>query len=157
MPDDLYHRDVLAWSLHQADLLRRLGRGERVNDIDWEIVAEEIEDVGLSELRAAESYLKRMLVHLLKIYGWPDSASADHWRAEIDAFQTSMRRQFAPSMRQRIAIAGLYSDALRKLRRVKDDGRLPTPFPTICPFTLDQLLTAEPEALEEVLSAPTLG
>jgi hypothetical protein len=48
MPVDLYHRDVLAWSEHQADLLRRVGRGERVNDIDWDLVAEEIEDVGLS-------------------------------------------------------------------------------------------------------------
>jgi hypothetical protein len=31
MPDDLYDRDVLAWSEYQADLLRRLARGERVN------------------------------------------------------------------------------------------------------------------------------
>jgi hypothetical protein len=32
MPNDLYDRDVLAWSEHQADLLRRLARGEQVND-----------------------------------------------------------------------------------------------------------------------------
>jgi hypothetical protein len=47
MADDLYHHDVLAWSQHQADLLRRLARGERVNGVDWDHVAEEIEDVGL--------------------------------------------------------------------------------------------------------------
>ena len=46
MPNDLYDRDVLAWSEHQADRLRRLARGERVNDLDWEHVVEEIEDVG---------------------------------------------------------------------------------------------------------------
>jgi hypothetical protein len=40
MPDGLYERDVLAWSQHQADLLRRLGRGERVNDVDWTNIAE---------------------------------------------------------------------------------------------------------------------
>ena len=27
--DGLYERDVLAWSQHQADLLRRVGRGKR--------------------------------------------------------------------------------------------------------------------------------
>ncbi len=27
MPDGLYERDILVWSQHQADLLRRLGAG----------------------------------------------------------------------------------------------------------------------------------
>ena len=67
MPDGLYERDVLAWSQHQADLLRRLGRGERVNDVDWTNIAEEIEDVGLSELHSVESFLTLILVHLLKL------------------------------------------------------------------------------------------
>jgi hypothetical protein len=29
MPDGLYERDILSWSEHQADLLRRLARGEK--------------------------------------------------------------------------------------------------------------------------------
>lgn len=78
MPDDLYDRDVLAWSEHQADLLRRLARGERVNDLDWEHVVEEIEDAGLCELHAAQSYLHQMLVQLLKPQGWPESPSVGH-------------------------------------------------------------------------------
>ena len=48
MPSDLYERDILSWSEHQADLLRRLARGERVNDVDWEHVVEEIEEHGNS-------------------------------------------------------------------------------------------------------------
>ena len=78
MPDDLYDRDVLAWSAHQADLLRRLARGERVNDVDWAHVVEEIEDVGLSQLNAVRRYLRLMLVHLLKVHGWPASSSLRH-------------------------------------------------------------------------------
>ena len=65
MPDDLYHRDALAWAEQQAALLRRVARGERVNDIDWDHVVEEIEDVGLSELNAVRSYLRQILAHLL--------------------------------------------------------------------------------------------
>jgi hypothetical protein len=56
MSDDLYERDVLAWSESQAELLRRLARGERVNDVDWAHVVEEIEGVGLSELNALRSW-----------------------------------------------------------------------------------------------------
>jgi hypothetical protein len=55
MPNGLYERDLLAWSLHQADLLRPLRRDERVNDVDWANVAEEIEDASLSKLHSVES------------------------------------------------------------------------------------------------------
>jgi hypothetical protein len=34
MPDGLYDQDILAGSCRQADLLRRLGRGEWVNDLN---------------------------------------------------------------------------------------------------------------------------
>jgi hypothetical protein len=71
MADDLYDHDALAWSERQATLLR----GERVNDVDWDHVVEEIEDVGLSELNAVYSYLRQILVRLLKLHGWPDLAS----------------------------------------------------------------------------------
>ena len=57
MPNDLYDRDVLAWSENQAALLRRVARGERVNDVDWAHVVEEIEDVGKSEKRELQSRL----------------------------------------------------------------------------------------------------
>src|SRR5208283_3621462 len=109
MPDDLHDRDVLAWSEHQADLLRRLARGERVNDVDWAHVVEEIEDVGLSELNAVQSHLRQMLVHLLKVRGWPDHASVRHWREEIATFQAEAAQRFAPSMRQRIDLDLLYA------------------------------------------------
>jgi hypothetical protein len=69
MPDDLYERDILTWSEHQADLLRRLARGERVNDVDWPHIVEEIEDVGLSELNAVKNHLRLMLLHLLELAG----------------------------------------------------------------------------------------
>jgi len=153
MPDGLYDRDILSWSEHQADLLRRLARGERVNDVDWEHVVEEIEDVGLSELHAVESYLDLMLVDLLKVRGWPDSSSVQHWRMEIGSFQKNAMRRFSPSMRQRIDTAKLYSDALEQLEGVKYDDIAPHPLPRSCPFTLGDLLTARRAELEERLDA----
>jgi hypothetical protein len=154
MPDELYDRDALAWSEHQADLLRRLARGERVNDVDWTHVVEEIEDVGLSELHAVESYLDLMLVHLLKVRGWPNRQSVQHWRMEVASLQQNAARRFAPSMRQRIDVAKLYSGALEQLDGAKYDDIAPCLWPVACPFTLDLLLTERRNVLEAILNAP---
>jgi hypothetical protein len=153
MSDGLYDRDILSWSERQGDLLRRLARGERVNDVDWEHVVEEIEDVGLSELRAVESFLDLMLVHLLKVHGWPGNLSVERWRGEIGSFQKGAARRFAPSMRQRIDLAKLYGDALDQVDGLRYDGVAPRSFPLACPLTLDDLLTARRAAVEERLSA----
>jgi hypothetical protein len=151
MPDGLYDHDILSWSERQADLLRRLARGERINGVDWEHVVEEIEDVGLSELHAVESYLDLMLVHLLKVHGWPNSESVRHWRTEIGSSQKNAARRFSPSMLQRIDVAKLYSDALEQLEGVDYDDLAPRPWPVACPFTLDRLLTERRVILEEFL------
>jgi hypothetical protein len=143
MPDDLYDRDVLAWSQHQADLLRRLGRGERVNDVDWAHVAEEIEDVGLSELHALESFLNLIMVHVLKLHAWPESQACGHWRGEIAAFRHNANRRFSPSMRQRIDVGALYAEAIEQLTESDPDLRLPTENP----FTLDDLLKQDTATL----------
>jgi uncharacterized protein DUF29 len=151
MPDDLHDRDILIWSRQQADLLRRLSRGERVNGVDWAHVVEEIEDVGLSELNAVRSYIRQMLVHLLKVQGWPDNPAADHWRAEIGSFQADAAQRFARSMRRRINLAGLYDKARAQLKGIKYDGIAPAVWPPECPFTLNDLLREERATLEDRL------
>jgi len=54
MPDDLYDRDIVAWATMQSDRLRRVAGGERVNDLDWDNVIEEIESLGRSQVQAVE-------------------------------------------------------------------------------------------------------
>ena len=70
---DLYEDDILLWAERQAELLRRRAAGELVNDaeLDWENVAEEVADVGRSELRAVASHLVQALLHDLKAEAWP--------------------------------------------------------------------------------------
>ncbi len=152
MPDGLYERDVLAWSQHQADLLRRAGRGERVNDVDWARVAEEIEDLGLSELHSVESVLNLIMLHLLKLQTWPDSQSRGHWRSEIVGFQSNLKRRFSPSMRQRIDVDSLYADAIGQLQAGDPDA----PVSPQNPFNLDHLLTEDLNALLGRLPPPAV-
>jgi hypothetical protein len=55
---DLCDEDILLWSEHQAELLRRLAAGEPVNErLDWANIIEEVESVGRSDLRAVQSLL----------------------------------------------------------------------------------------------------
>ena len=144
MPDDLYWHDTLLWSERQADLLRRLAAGERGNDVDWEHVIEEIEDVGKTELRACTSLLRRAIEHLLQLHLAPDSAAAPHWRGEVRTFLFDARKAFSPSMRQNIDLTDIYAD-LRQDAHQDALSPLATTLPPRCPFTLDDLLANRPD------------
>jgi Domain of unknown function DUF29 len=134
-----YDTDILQWSEQQAELLRRRAS----NALDWDNLAEEIEDVGRSQLRAVESHLVQALLHDLKVEAWPLSRDVPHWRAEARGQRDDARSAFTPSMRQRLDVAALYHRALRRLPDVIDDVP-PLPVPPACPMTLDELLAESP-------------
>jgi hypothetical protein len=145
MADSLYETDALAWAEHQADLLRRLAHGERLNEtIDWPHVIDEVQDVGLSELRACRSLLRQAMVHLLKLNLEPESQAVSHWMGEAARFLDDARDAFSPSMRQRIDLPDLYGDALHRLR-ISGSGEVDTRLSSACPFDLDDLLAREPD------------
>ena len=61
--DNLYDTDIYAWSQQQAAVLRDLAsRPDLPNELDLQHVAEEIEDVGISELNAVRSFLRLCFV-----------------------------------------------------------------------------------------------
>jgi hypothetical protein len=137
---ELYEADVLLWSERQAALLRRRAAGALVNDaeLDWSNLAEEIEDVGRSELRSCQSLLRQALRHMLKAEAWPLSRDAPTWQADAIDFRRQAKDAFTPSMRQRIDVARLYQEALRALPETID-GEQPLPIQSAMP-TLDELL-----------------
>ena len=144
MPNGLYERDALAWAERQTDLLRRLAAGERVNEaVDWPNLIEEVQDVGLSELRACKSLLRQTLLHLLKLYVWPGSMATAHWRSEVIGFRADIRDRFAPSMRQPISLDEIYRVALEQVQAGTDDSGEPRPVPATCPFMLDDFLSSD--------------
>jgi len=143
MMGDLYDIDVLEWSEHQARLLRQHAAGEAGNEApDWTNIIEEIESVGSEQRHAVESNLVQALIHDLKCEAWPLVPYVPHWRAEARTFRRNARRRFTPSMRSKIDVAGLYSDALAGLPESMD-GQQPLPVPDVCPVTLDELLSGE--------------
>ena len=155
MPDGLYEHDALAWAEQQATLLRRLAAGERVNDaVDWPNVIEELQDVGLSELRSCRSLLQQAIVHLLKLQAWPGRRSAAQWCEEAGVFLDDAAQRFPPAMLQRIGLEELYARSLRRAREAKDDSGSPRSLPDACPFALDELLAGDLGELSARIGPP---
>jgi hypothetical protein len=137
----LYDDDFYAWSEEQASVLRRMAEtpGRLPNELDIEHVAEEIEDLGKSQRDAAESFVRLILVHLIKLAVSPCSSSAKHWRSEIVSFHIELLSKLTPAMRSRIDLDRLWVQAKRQARAGLEDGeKSDGAFWTLaqCPFDL---------------------
>jgi hypothetical protein len=124
VPDDvkrLHDQDFLAWSKEQAEALRTAANAGSNLALDWENLAEEIEDLGTSQQSALHRQIRRIIQHFLKLEyspaddprrGW--SESIDDARAEIDYLF-----QMSPSLRREVdaAIAAETSRAIRLVVR----------------------------------------
>jgi len=142
---DLYDIDAVRWSEQQAALLRRIAAGEQVNDqVDWEHVVEEIEDVGGRERDKVTEALIQAMCHKLCLVGWPHSVAARRWEAEVRIHLATARRRYRNSMRQYMTPESWQEDyqsaLLETASHMADEWPLSVPLPSDCPWTLDDLL-----------------
>ncbi len=110
-----YDTDTVLWSERQADLLRRLAAGERVNhQVDWDNVAEEIDSVGRSQRLALASYVGLVLEHLMKLEASPAMDPRRGWEETVRRTRLDIKRLLAanPSLRRTVGdvIAGQLPD-----------------------------------------------
>lgn len=150
----LYDEDILLWSEQQAELIRRLGRTRRdlPNEFDVENVAEEIESVGRSEMASVESFLRLLLLHLIKIASVPTSPASSHWRDEARNFAADALTRFAPSMAERVDLDRAWRLACRQATAsLAEHGDMAVTLPATCPWTVEQLVH-EPLDLEPLLA-----
>ena len=138
---ELYERDYFAWVQHQVQALRE----HRIEGIDWENVAEEIEDLGRSERHSIESQMVRLLEHLLKLQysrGILAKNNARGWQLSVRDARLVARRLIEqnPSLRPQLTEMLQFAyqrgrlAALRKAR-LPDDA-----IPGACPWRVDQVL-----------------
>ena len=104
----LYDKDVLAWSIEQAALLRE----RRWSALDIENLAEEIEDVGNSVRRELGSRMAVLIAHLLKWQYQPQLRS-NSWRRTIKVQRTGIVRRLGkvPSLRSALSDDDWMQDA----------------------------------------------
>ncbi|WGM45367.1 hypothetical protein KOAAANKH_00229 [Brevundimonas sp. NIBR10] len=112
---DLYERDYLAWTEVQARALRARTGGE--NALDYDNLAEEIEDLGKSEYRACESQIENILEHLLKIEFVGPMQTIPHWRKELRQFRRDLNRRLTLTIENRLRpdTAEAFEDVLKGL------------------------------------------
>jgi len=131
----LYDQDFYAWTQAQAKALRTHFHGD--NRIDVEHLAEEIEDLGGSQLQAVESFVQQIMAHLLKLDYSGFDLPRRPWRSEIVAFRTSMERKMSPSIGRKVreALPELYEGA-RNLAAASLDAEpdLRNHLPKVCPY-----------------------
>jgi uncharacterized protein DUF29 len=79
----LYQRDFVAWSRQQATALRAAVRTGSNQELDWENLAEEIEDLGRSVRRELRNQLTRIIHHLLKLEHSPAENPRRGWKSSV--------------------------------------------------------------------------
>ncbi|MFN3546027.1 MAG: DUF29 domain-containing protein [Mesorhizobium sp.] len=132
-----YDEDFALWSAEQAALLR----AGRLDGLDRENLAEEIESLGRSDRREIENRLQVLLAHLLKWRHQPNGQSGS-WRATIRDQRVRIAKVIkeSPSLRGHPgkALSEEYGNA--RLTAADETGLPENAFPAACPFTVEQIL-----------------
>ncbi|MFC5345086.1 DUF29 domain-containing protein [Brevundimonas staleyi] len=113
--NDLYERDYVAWTESQASALRSRRGGE--NALDYDNLAEEIEDLGKSEQRACESQIENIIEHLLKIEFVGPAETIPHWKGEVIGFRQELKKRLTRTIQNRLepALDESFAYAIKRL------------------------------------------
>lgn len=137
----LHDTDFYAWTQEQAGILRRAAaaRLNAPDGVDWEWLAEEIDDLGRARVDELHSRYVVLLCHLLKWRHQPRGRGGS-WRGTIGEQRRRIARllRLNPSLKPRrpAELADAYADAREA---AADESGLPlAAFPEACPFSLEQ-------------------
>lgn len=121
----LYDQDFVAWSKQQAEALRTAARIGSNQSLDWENLAEEIEDLGKSARQELQSQIRRIVRHLVKLQHSPAKEPRRGWEESIVDARAEIEDllEVSPSLR-----TGLDRDVERQTQRgiglaLRDLGR----------------------------------
>ena len=140
---DIYEQDYPEWlgiTLNQL-------QNRDLENIDWEHLIEEITALGNEQRRKVESYLLRLLIHLL-LYNYYWSSEKDWsgrgWEKEIDNFRLELDLLLESKV--------LYNHCVKILDKIYIKARKnairkselsPEIFPENCPYSLTEILNPE--------------
>lgn len=133
-----HETDFYSWTQEQSHLLKT----GQFHQIDWQNIAEEIEDMGQSEKRQLESRLEILIIHLLKWQFQPNLRSRS-WQLTIKEQRLRLEKllQKNPSLRPKLTetIEDIYPLAIISAER--ETGL--SSFPETCPYPLNEVLSPE--------------
>ena len=136
----LYDDDFVRWTEDQTAALR----AGRVDDLDLQNLAEEIESLGKKDRRRLKSRLTVLLMHLLKWHYQPDQRSGS-WDSTIRTQRAEILQILLDSPSLRRDVSAFVQEKYDMARRnAAAETALPlATFPADCPFVPDEILTEE--------------
>jgi hypothetical protein len=142
---ELYETDFNCWVHQQIGLIK----AAKTNELDWEHLLAELEDMGKSNLRELESRFIVLIAHLLKwqfqlatlTAQWSEYTGKS-WRLTIIEQRTQIAYLLkkVPSLKRELtnAITNTYVEAVSFA--AEESGLPKAIFPITCPYTIEQLL-----------------
>ncbi len=134
----LYDRDYYTWTLEQARALRK----RQLSSLDWENLAEEVEDLGKTERRELQNRLEVLLDHLLKWQYQPKRRTRS-WTSTIAVQRIKIRQLLDENPGLKPTVRELLAKAYQPAR-IKVGARLPKTaegqLPESCPWSFEQVM-----------------
>jgi Domain of unknown function DUF29 len=137
----LYERDYYTWALEQARALRE----HRLEDLDWENVADEVESLAKTERRELRNRLEVLLEHLLKWQLRPQRRGRS-WRATIVVQRAKLAQHLAESPGLKSSLPEILAHAYKVAhlnlvnRYLRNSDPQP---PSVCPWTFEHVMDEE--------------
>ena len=139
---EIYEQDYPEW----LDITLSQLQNRDLENIDWEHLIEEIAALGNEHRRKVESYLLRLLIHLLLYNYWSSEKdwSGRGWEKEIDNFRLELDLLLESKV--------LYNHCVKILDKIYIKARKnairkselsPEIFPENCPYSLTEILNPE--------------
>ena len=135
----LYEADETAWLEAMSELIEQ----GRWSDLDYAHLQEYLTDMAKRDRREVESRLVVLIAHLLKWVHQPDQRSRS-WRGTIIEQRQELVRLAGSGVLHNHAEAVLpeaYAEAVE--RAAAETGLAGESFPAECPYTLEQVLSAD--------------
>ena len=134
----MYERQHQNWLDRQV----RLIKSGQVNEIDFENIAQELEDMGNEAEAAVTSFMRQIMIHLCKLEFVKDQMPASHWRAEVANFRAELDDRIVNRFTNEDKINQIYEKAWKKVPSIlvhllsrDEHDRIPD----ACPYSLEQL------------------
>jgi hypothetical protein len=135
----LYEDDYVAW----LDTTLNQLKNHDIEQLDWDNLTEEIEALGREQRHKVESYLLRLLIHLLLYQYWHSEKewSGKGWEKEIDNFRLELDLLLESKVLFNHLTTILEKDYQKARKSVIRKSKLsPEIFPLTCPYILEQIL-----------------
>jgi hypothetical protein len=146
----LYAQDFYGWTQDQADALRR----RSLNELDWDNLLEEIEDLGASKRRELESRLAVIISHVLKWKHQPPGRSRS-WYFTLREQRAQVRRLLEDNPSLKAGLDEVMARAFESgVNAAADETKIPSPvFEAAGGMTFEEAMTSPAEWEGESRSA----